>query len=65
MHAKGSFLMLLDFIGVVATVSSIISLPPQVLHTYKKKSADDLSMLMLINFLICSYVNFFRLDDWT
>lgn len=46
--------MLLDIVGFVATFTSIISLPPQIYHTYRSKSSADLSMLMLINFLICS-----------
>ena len=46
--------MILDIIGVIATLSSIASLPPQLYQTYKIKSANDVSMLMLINFLICS-----------
>lgn len=46
--------MLVSIIGFIATVTSIISLPPQLYQTYKTKSAKDLSMYMLINFLLCS-----------
>lgn len=46
--------MLLDIIGIIATVSSILTLPPQLYHTYKTKSGEGLSMLMLVNFFIGS-----------
>ena len=46
--------MLISIIGFIATVTSVISLPPQLYQTYKTKSARDLSMIMLINFLLCS-----------
>jgi len=46
--------MLISIIGFIATITSIISLPPQLYQTYKTKSARDISMFMLINFLICS-----------
>lgn len=46
--------MLLTIVGVIATVTSVISLPPQLYRTYVTKSADDISLFMLINFLICS-----------
>jgi MtN3 and saliva related transmembrane protein len=40
--------------GFVASITSVIGLLPQVYKTYKTKSAKDISMLMLINYLICS-----------
>ena len=46
--------MLISIIGFIATVTSVISLPPQLYQTYKTKSAKDISLFMLINFLICS-----------
>lgn len=53
MPALGS-IMLVSIVGFIATVTSIISLPPQLYRTYKTKSAKDLSLCMLINFLLCS-----------
>ena len=46
--------MLIKFFGFLAFITSIISLFPQIIKTYKTKSATDLSALMLLNFLICS-----------
>lgn len=46
--------MVLLLISIVASVTSIISLIPQIFQTYRTRSAKDLSLLMLINFLICS-----------
>ena len=46
--------MFLMFIGFIALSTSTISLLPQIYHTYKTKSVKDISLLMLINFLICS-----------
>jgi MtN3 and saliva related transmembrane protein len=49
-----SFLTLENLSGVVALVTSIIGLFPQVYKSYKTKSTDDISMIMLINYLVCS-----------
>lgn len=46
--------MFLLIIGSIASITSTISLIPQVFQTYKTKSVADLSLLMLINFFICS-----------
>lgn len=46
--------MILFLISIVASATSIVSLIPQIIHTYRTRSAKDLSLLMLINFLICS-----------
>ncbi|MDR0753595.1 MAG: hypothetical protein LBE95_02930, partial [Holosporaceae bacterium] len=40
--------------GSVALVTSIIGLLPQVYKSYRTKSTDDISMLMLINYIVCS-----------
>ena len=40
--------------GIVALITSFIGLLPQVIKSLKTKSTADLSMLMLINYLICS-----------
>ncbi|MDR1236131.1 MAG: hypothetical protein LBJ96_03925 [Holosporaceae bacterium] len=40
--------------GIVATVTSIIGLLPQVYKSYRTKSTADISMVMLVNYLICS-----------
>lgn len=46
--------MILLFISIIASTTSIVSFIPQIVKTYRTKSAKDLSLLMLINFLICS-----------
>lgn len=40
--------------GSIAFITSFIGLLPQIVKTMKTKSTQDLSMLMLINYLICS-----------
>lgn len=46
--------MILIIISFIAFITSVISLFPQIYKTYQSKSADDISLFMLINFLICS-----------
>lgn len=45
---------MLTIISFIAIFTSTISLVPQIYRTYKSKSVEDLSLLMLFNFLICS-----------
>ncbi|MDR2646234.1 MAG: hypothetical protein LBC04_03630 [Holosporaceae bacterium] len=40
--------------GGVALITSIIGLFPQVYKSYRTKSTVDISMLMLINYMVCS-----------
>jgi MtN3 and saliva related transmembrane protein len=49
-----SFLTLENFSGGIALATSIIGLFPQVYKSYKTKSTEDVSMIMLINYLVCS-----------
>ncbi|MBS0635465.1 MAG: PQ-loop repeat-containing protein [Verrucomicrobia bacterium] len=42
------------FSGVIACVTSFIGLFPQIYKSLKTKSASDISMTMLINYLVCS-----------
>lgn len=46
--------MLLFTISLIASITSIFSLVPQIIKIYKSRSSKDLSLLMLINFLVCS-----------
>jgi len=39
--------------GSIALITSIIGLFPQVYKSYKTKSTADVSMVMLVNYLIC------------
>jgi MtN3 and saliva related transmembrane protein len=41
-------------LGFIASITSVISLIPQIVKSYKTKSVGDLSILMIINFLISS-----------
>lgn len=43
-----------EFFGTLAFVTSFIGLLPQIYKTLKTKSAADLSLMMLINYLVCS-----------
>lgn len=45
---------MLTIISFIAIFTSIVSLIPQIYLSYKRKSVEDLSLLMLLNFLICS-----------
>ena len=45
---------MVDFFGFIALITSFIGLTPQIYKTYITKSAEDISYLMLYNFLICS-----------
>ena len=44
----------INIFGFIATITSIVGLLPQVYKTYQTKSAHDISMIMLINCLICA-----------
>jgi MtN3 and saliva related transmembrane protein len=46
--------MLESFFGTIALITSLIGLLPQVYKAYVTKSTQDLSMMMLINYLVCS-----------
>lgn len=46
--------MIISAIGFLAAFTSTISLFPQICKTYKLKSGNDLSYLMLLNFLATS-----------
>lgn len=40
--------------GAIALISSFIGLLPQSYKAFKTRSTQDISMLMLINYLLCS-----------
>ncbi|KTD56911.1 MtN3/saliva family protein [Legionella sainthelensi] len=40
--------------GVVAFITSFIGLLPQIVKSLKTRSTQDISMMMLINYLVCS-----------
>lgn len=40
--------------GAIALVTSFVGLLPQSYKAYKTRSTHDISMLMVVNFLICS-----------
>ena len=40
--------------GFVGSICSAIALTPQIYKVYQTKSAKDISLLMLLNYLICS-----------
>lgn len=42
------------FFGIIATVTSLIGLLPQIYKSMKTRSTDDVSMLMLVNYAVCS-----------
>jgi MtN3 and saliva related transmembrane protein len=49
-----SFFTIEAISGSAALVTSIIGLFPQVYKSYKTKSTEDISMVMLVNYLVCS-----------
>ncbi|MCB1072701.1 MAG: PQ-loop repeat-containing protein [Chlamydiales bacterium] len=46
--------MILFTISCIASITSIFSLIPQIIKIYRTRSSNDLSLSMIINFLICS-----------
>ncbi|MES2215151.1 MAG: SemiSWEET family transporter [Pseudomonadota bacterium] len=42
------------FFGYIALITSLIGLLPQVYKAYITKSTHDISMIMLVNYLVCS-----------
>jgi MtN3 and saliva related transmembrane protein len=45
---------LIEVSGTLALITSFIGLIPQIYKVYQTKSAQDLSFIMLINYLVCS-----------
>ncbi|MDR0329329.1 MAG: hypothetical protein LBH99_01445 [Rickettsia sp.] len=43
-----------NFFGTLAFITSFIGLIPQIYKSAKTRSTSDVSMVMLINYLICS-----------
>lgn len=46
--------MIENIFGSIAMITAIIGLLPQIIKSYKTKSTDDISMIMLWNYLIGS-----------
>ncbi len=46
--------MVIDIIGFLAAFRSTVSLIPQIIKTFRTKSAEDVSFFMLVNFLMTS-----------
>jgi MtN3 and saliva related transmembrane protein len=44
----------IKFFGIIASVTTVIGIIPQCYKSYQTKSMDDVSMGMLINYMICS-----------
>lgn len=47
-----SFLIMVS--GIIALVTSFIGLLPQIVKSLKTQSTEDLSLIMLINYAVCS-----------
>lgn len=45
---------IITFSGTIAFITSFIGLLPQVYKAFKTRSTHDISMLMLINYAVCS-----------
>ena len=45
---------IVNIFGFIATITSFVGFIPQIYKTYKTKSAQDISAIMLYNFLACS-----------
>jgi MtN3 and saliva related transmembrane protein len=44
----------IDIIGAIASITSVIGFFPQIYKNHKTRSVEDISFLMLLNFLVCS-----------
>lgn len=44
----------LDIVACIGSFTAVISLLPQIIQSYKTKSVDDVSMLMLLNLTVAS-----------
>ncbi len=44
-----------NLFGSIAFITSVIGLLPQIIKAFKTRSTQDISMAMLINYLICSF----------
>jgi len=51
---NGGSVVIVDVFSAVALGTTLIGLLPQIYKTYKTKSAEDLSMLMLANYVLSS-----------
>lgn len=43
-----------NFFGMIALITSMVGLLPQVYKSWRTRSAKDLSVLMLVNYFVCS-----------
>ncbi|MDR2598473.1 MAG: hypothetical protein LBC25_02020 [Holosporales bacterium] len=43
-----------NFLGGIASITTVVGMVPQVYKSFKTKSTNDISMAMLLNCLICS-----------
>jgi MtN3 and saliva related transmembrane protein len=46
--------VLIQIVSAIALCTTVVGLVPQIYHTYKTKTTKDLSMVMLVNYLIGS-----------
>ena len=44
-----------NIFGTIALITSLIGLLPQIYKSYQTKSTQDVSMVLLVNWLICSF----------
>lgn len=47
-------MLVIQLSGIIALITSIIGLLPQIIKAIRTRSTADLSMLMLLNYLVCS-----------
>lgn len=47
-------LLLENILGSIALTTTLVGLTPQIYKAYKVKSTQDLSWIMLLNYLVCS-----------
>jgi MtN3 and saliva related transmembrane protein len=45
---------MLDVVACLGSCTAVLSLVPQIIHSYKTKSVDDISILMLLNLTVSS-----------
>jgi MtN3 and saliva related transmembrane protein len=49
-----SIISIENFFGTIALITSLIGLLPQVYKAYITQSTQDISLIMLINYVVCS-----------
>ncbi len=50
-----SSISFLDVVASIGSITAVVSILPQIIQSYKTKSVNDVSMLMLLNLTVASF----------